>query len=211
MSAFFDYQFRLEQLRELVRARIPAKWWWCDFSIRTTTYNLNGEREEKDLFEAIDRLIEITIKSGKKEKKFLDLISNNVNSILDKVRQLQYMEKIIRTIELEEQTMENKVQVKRNLANLKLQLIEEFKRNNAIITITENELERTLSRIITVEEEINLEEIQGYLDEAISSFAMTEIEEDQQEKEKQETTEEESSNKDQDDKERNSESTHELL
>ncbi|RLI28865.1 hypothetical protein DRO58_01200 [Candidatus Bathyarchaeota archaeon] len=140
---------RLEKLRELLRARIPAKWWWCDFNIIVNAYDRKGKRGERELFEAIDETIEMALKvdeeRGSKRIQLRNWMYSNIREIGEKVEQLQYMEKVMRRIEEAKRTAdENQL---KELASLQLQLVDEFRRNNCIITATENEIIQEIDRM----------------------------------------------------------------
>jgi len=140
---------RLEKLRELLRTRIPAKWWWCDFNIIVNAYDQKGKRGERELFEALDETIEMTRRAdeekGSKRIQLRNWIYNNTREIGEKIEQLQYMERVMQRIEEAKRTAdENQL---RELAGLQLQLVDEFRRNNCIITATENEIIQEIDRI----------------------------------------------------------------
>ncbi|MBS7250411.1 MAG: hypothetical protein KIH08_07450 [Candidatus Freyarchaeota archaeon] len=141
----------MERLKELLGARIPAKWWWCNFTVTVKNYNLSGRKVEEGLFEAIQTTIEIAGKA-KEEKsttrkiQLYNILYSNINEILEKVNQLQYMEKIMQKLE-DAKKGADKSQIK-ELANLQLELADEFQRNNGIITATENEIDKKIAQII---------------------------------------------------------------
>jgi hypothetical protein len=146
-------QTQLKKLKELLQTRIPHKWWWTEHEGSSTlnleVYNQKGKLVPMGLFEAIDETIKIAQQKekskGKKESHIINLLYSNINEILNKVAQLQLMERIMQKIDEAEQGTDEKQRQK--LEELKHEEVTNFKINKGIVTTSEQEITQKILKI----------------------------------------------------------------